>query len=177
MLLHSRDTSRLERLGSHMPMVVDIALSTMPCHSRPRCTRWIRYHICAPFVPVARYRPSRYPFRSMSRSPTRATLHKLPGRSVLSWPDPASRIVAALVFTGQYDCLCALLDMCTDCTAESFPIPKSVDEHTAPALRAESTIYERPISLDCEPERSAACQTPQESPQTPGLTRHLSIRR
>ena len=177
MLLHSRDTSRLERLGSHMPMVVDIALSTMPCHSPPRCTRWTRYHSCAPFVPVARYRPSRYPFRSMSRSPTRATLHKLPGRSVLSWPGPASRIVASLVFAGQHDCLCVQYTRHTDFTAESFPIPKSVDEHTAPALRAESTIYERPISLDCEPDGSAECQTPQESPQTPGLTRHLSIRR
>ena len=35
--------------------------------------------------------------------------------------------------------------------AETFPIPKSVDEHTAPALRAESTIHEHPVSLDCEP--------------------------
>jgi len=99
----------------------------------------------------------------MSHCPTRATLHKLPGRSVLSWPGPASQVVVSLVFINHHSCRIPL--QCTaghtDSRRNHFQsLNQLIDELTAPALRAESTIYEHPISLDCEPERSAACYTP-----------------
>jgi hypothetical protein len=93
----------------------------------------------------------------MSHCPTRATLHELPGRSVLSWPGPASRIVASLVFTTASPVTGNM-----DSRRNQFQSPNHqlIHELTAPVLRAESTIYEHPICVDCEPERSAAFYTP-----------------
>jgi len=132
-----------------------------------------------PFVRFARNHQSRYPFRSMSHSPTRATLHELPGRSVLNWPGPALHITHSC----SHCCSISLYCWAHGLAAESFPIPKSVDELTASALRAESAIYQHPVSLDQGLRIREiggvvnASGVLKPFPTIPCLTRHICIRR
>lgn len=85
------------------------------------------------------YRGGRYPFRSVLGCPTRATLHKLPARSVLSRPCLAPSPVVS-PSTDHAILYHSVAMWPRGLTARSCSFPERGGEHTGPALRAVCTI-------------------------------------